>query len=129
MTGWTPAVKEVLRTQLLLPLSNTHPALMRPWREKITHSYYSYQESHSLQQTGWDIHHVTEMMELGWGFGSVTDSSVCEVGHYPIISKETTTHGWKWISFKLLGQEEKEAEKIGSGQGGSIERCSLSSLA
>lgn len=30
VTSWTDAVKEVLRTQLLLSLSNTHPALMRP---------------------------------------------------------------------------------------------------
>lgn len=38
VTGWTAAVKEVLRTQLPPPLGDTHPALVRPWRE-ITHSY------------------------------------------------------------------------------------------
>lgn len=30
MAGWTAALKEVLRAQLLLPLCNTHPALVRP---------------------------------------------------------------------------------------------------
>lgn len=33
LTSWAAAVKEVLGPQLLLPVSNTHPAVVRPCRE------------------------------------------------------------------------------------------------
>lgn len=43
LTSWAVAVKEILRPQLPLPFSNTHPAFVRPCRE-ITVGQYLKQE-------------------------------------------------------------------------------------
>ena len=38
-TRWTVAVKEILRPQLLAPLSNAHPALVRSYRKTTLGQY------------------------------------------------------------------------------------------
>lgn len=60
LTSWTSAIKEILRPQLLLPFSSTHPALVRPCSE-ITLRQYLKQEK---------VKHYFKKFSLGEGLVS-----------------------------------------------------------